>query len=195
MHFLASTRATGSSLEMLVVAIINQGIQAGSRFYIHTATPATISAIWSTERHKFFTAEVNGAITAITSFYIDFCMIIEHSAPFSPIFPLALRSLRRDLCPSRRVLCVFVVPVYRPGERFDVYNCRQFCCQILSLFLFMPRHDRLTQQQNILVCQCQNLAFFCCPGCSLCYHTSPQGVTLLSQPAATVSKGSRHREL
>src|SRR5215471_15008884 len=109
MHFLASTRATGSSLEMLVVAIINQGIQAGSRFYIHTATPATISAIWSTERHKFFTAEVNGAITAITSFYIDFCMIIEHSAPFSPIFTLAVAVA------SAVSLCYHTSPSVSPG--------------------------------------------------------------------------------
>src|SRR5215469_6692475 len=83
MHLLTGACTPCSGLEMLVVAIINQGIQAGSRLHIHTAAPAAVSAIWSTQRRKFFAAEVNGAIAAVTSFYIDFCMVVEHSAPFS----------------------------------------------------------------------------------------------------------------
>src|SRR5262249_50574780 len=135
MHFLASTCAARSSLEMLVVSIINQGILPGSRFYIHTATPATISAIWSTKRRKFFAAEVNRAIAAVTRFYIDFCMIVEHSAPFSPVFALALCSLQRGPGPSRPTLCVCVVPVYRLVERFDVHDCHQFCRQVCLFFV------------------------------------------------------------
>jgi hypothetical protein len=63
------------------------------------------------------------------------CLIVEHSAPFYPFFALALRSLRRGPCPSRPVSGVLVVPVYRLVERFDVYDCRQFCRQVRSFFV------------------------------------------------------------
>src|SRR6266849_1912332 len=102
MHFLAGTGASCSGLEMLVVTIIDQGIQAGSRLYIHTATPAAISAIWSTERRKFFAAEVHGAIAAVTGFYIDFCMIVEHSAAFSS---LPCRAVCRVRLPPGLLVC------------------------------------------------------------------------------------------
>ncbi len=96
---------------MLVVAIIDQGIQAGSRLYIHTATPAAISAIWSTERRKFFAAEVNGAIAAVTGFYIDFCMIVEHRCCFFFLFAFLLRFLGYALSASRLALLVFAVQI------------------------------------------------------------------------------------
>jgi hypothetical protein len=79
-------------------------------------------------------------------------MIVEHSAPFSPCFPLALRSLQGGQGPSRPVLCVFVVPVYRLVERFDVYDCRQFCRQFCS-FLSASRaaSTGLFSQEHVLV--------------------------------------------
>jgi hypothetical protein len=77
---------TGFRPEMLLVAIINQGIQT-----IHDHSPdvtaaTAVTAIGTAEFKKFFATERNRASTAISGADINFCLVEEfHVLAFSGI--------------------------------------------------------------------------------------------------------------
>src|SRR2546429_6429558 len=77
MHFLPGTCTTWGSLEMLVVAIIDQGIQVGVSLHIDAASSTSIAPIWPTIRSELFTPKMNRAVSTITSLHVGFRMIVK----------------------------------------------------------------------------------------------------------------------
>jgi hypothetical protein len=77
--FLARSSYTRSGFEMLAITKINQCIHFSASFHIDAAPSATIPTIGSAIRYELFTPEVNGAVTAIASLNIYFCMIVKHN--------------------------------------------------------------------------------------------------------------------
>ena len=67
---------------MLLVAIVDEGVQSGGAFSDDTAATATITAIRPAPGHIGLTAETDATRSAITALDIDFCLIEEFHASF-----------------------------------------------------------------------------------------------------------------
>src|SRR5260370_36632923 len=79
MFFLACPCSTRSSLEMLAVAIINEGIQVARSFHVYATSSTTISSIGSSKRNELLTAVMNGAIPTVARLAVHFCMVVKHN--------------------------------------------------------------------------------------------------------------------
>jgi hypothetical protein len=62
-------------LEVLLVAIVNQGVKTIHRFNPYVAAIAAVAAIGTAHFNEFFAPERHGAGSAITGAHINFCFI------------------------------------------------------------------------------------------------------------------------
>src|SRR5579859_453177 len=76
MHLLARPRLAGLSFKLVTIAIIDESVQVSGSFKVDTTTTASIAAVRASKRSKLLAAEVHGAIASITSFNVNFCMVV-----------------------------------------------------------------------------------------------------------------------
>ena len=67
--------ACGSDLEVLLVAIVDQRVEAIDGFHPYVAAIAAVTAIGTAHFNEFFAPERHGARAPITGAHIDFCFI------------------------------------------------------------------------------------------------------------------------
>ena len=72
---LAHTALAGLGFEVLLVAIIDQGVEVGDAFNPDIAALAAVAAIGSAELDEFLTPETDAAVAARARRHIDFCRI------------------------------------------------------------------------------------------------------------------------
>ncbi len=88
--------------EMLLVAIVNQGVKVIGRFHPHITTRAAIATIGSAKLNEFLTPERHGAGTAVACLHINFCFIEK----FHVLGPVQCASLHEVLGKLNKMLCL-----------------------------------------------------------------------------------------
>src|SRR5690606_32328713 len=74
-HVAAHAMHAGLGPEMLLVAIIDQRVEAVNGLHPHIAAASAVAAVWTAEFEKFLAAERNRPRPAIAGADIDLCLI------------------------------------------------------------------------------------------------------------------------
>src|SRR5688500_16999080 len=86
--------ARGPDLEMLLVAVVDQGVEAVHRFHPHVTALAAITAVRTAHFNEFFAPERYGTGPAITRAHIDFCFVKKFHGALYPVVSLNPRAHR-----------------------------------------------------------------------------------------------------
>src|SRR5690606_29874966 len=83
---LAHAVAAGLGLEMLLVAVIDQGVQPVHRLHPDVAAPPAVAAVGPAELDEFFAAKRHRAAPAVAGSDIDFRLVQEFHDPSQSSF-------------------------------------------------------------------------------------------------------------